>query len=194
MSYPRLVIIGNPFEGYTYHGPFDTFEAAEEYAEAVSGGGSEWWVGDLQLVAVKTDDCPPQGIQRPILDMSGPQRNADAAETASQVACPYCGQPAGQACITARKREATFTHMDRIHARLNEMTRQTLLMNHPTEQQPDACPSCRSIYKHIVQAPCSDGLTAATVERRLVPPHHAWHDAASRAVRPEWMDDKDFVG
>lgn len=71
--------------------------------------------------SVDADIAPPQGIARP--DMSGPERNALASETATQVGCPYCLQPPGCACVTSSHNEASFTHMQRIHARLEQMGR-----------------------------------------------------------------------
>lgn len=178
-----IIVTGTVIDGLRFHGPFSTPGAAQAYAEAIGPIRHGHQIVKLELDAQR-DECSPRGIVRPILDLSGPQRNADAAETATEVECPFCKQGIGQACVTSSLNEATFTHMDRIHARLDQMTRQVILFNKPTEQQPDACPCCGSTRKHIANPPCN------TVKVGL----HPWHDAPSRAVKPEWMDDKDFVG
>lgn len=41
-----IVIIGNPVQGFNYHGPFDTVEEAAEWGNDNSEGG-DWWVTDL---------------------------------------------------------------------------------------------------------------------------------------------------
>lgn len=38
------VAAGNPFEGLTLHGPFDTWEEANEFAASTDG---DWWIVDL---------------------------------------------------------------------------------------------------------------------------------------------------
>lgn len=52
----RIVIAGTPIEGFTHHGPFDTFEDAEVFADK-TGITGDWWIVDLQSPApTKWDD------------------------------------------------------------------------------------------------------------------------------------------
>jgi hypothetical protein len=44
-----------------------------------------------------------------------------AAETAIDIACPLCGQQAGQTCVTKALNEAAFTHMKRVNERLRQI-------------------------------------------------------------------------
>jgi hypothetical protein len=49
--------------------------------------------------------------------------NIIAWHTADQLACPFCHVGPGQACVTfPRARNATFTHMKRVNARLAQVT------------------------------------------------------------------------
>lgn len=49
--------------------------------------------------------------------------NLIAWHTADYVACPHCKVPPGTACVTfPRGRNATFTHMKRVNARLAAIT------------------------------------------------------------------------
>jgi hypothetical protein len=41
-----IVIIGNPVQGFNYHGPFDNVEEAADWGNDNSEGG-DWWVTDL---------------------------------------------------------------------------------------------------------------------------------------------------
>jgi hypothetical protein len=45
----QIVVIGSPTEGYTFHGPFDTIEEAEAWADQLKSYDS-WWVADLMEV------------------------------------------------------------------------------------------------------------------------------------------------
>lgn len=38
----HIIILGNPVDGLTFHGPFDDPEAATTWAEKTSDG--EWWL------------------------------------------------------------------------------------------------------------------------------------------------------
>jgi hypothetical protein len=52
-----IVMIGNPFEGLSFDGPFETFEDAEEYIEKYYGFRScETWVASL----TRLDDPKPK--------------------------------------------------------------------------------------------------------------------------------------
>lgn len=43
-----ILIRGNPVDGLTFLGPFDSRETAIEYAEvAMADDGGDWWVADL---------------------------------------------------------------------------------------------------------------------------------------------------
>jgi len=41
-----LVITGNPVQGFFYYGPFDSLDAATEWA-AREQDGEDWWAGPL---------------------------------------------------------------------------------------------------------------------------------------------------
>ena len=43
-----IVITGNPVEGFSYHGPYPTEDAAEDAKFTIEGNGGDWcWVGKL---------------------------------------------------------------------------------------------------------------------------------------------------
>lgn len=42
---PRIVITGNPVDGFAYHGPFESEEEAQEWAE--NECQDDWWVAPL---------------------------------------------------------------------------------------------------------------------------------------------------
>lgn len=41
-----ILIFGNPVEGFTFRGPFDTQEEAVDYADPIM---EEWWTAELTL-------------------------------------------------------------------------------------------------------------------------------------------------
>ena len=47
MSEQRIIVTGTPIDGFTYIGPFDSFESAEAYADHIGVMG-DWWITDLQ--------------------------------------------------------------------------------------------------------------------------------------------------
>lgn len=47
MSEQRIIVTGTPIDGFTYIGPFDSFESAESYADHIGVMG-DWWITDLQ--------------------------------------------------------------------------------------------------------------------------------------------------
>ena len=50
-----VVVVGDPVEGFSYHGPFDTSEDACEYGDFHRGSNvDEYWVVPLRLFG--TDD------------------------------------------------------------------------------------------------------------------------------------------
>ena len=54
---PRVVLTGNPLDGFKVVGPFADFEAALNFIETEPQGGSEdMWVTDLHAPATFTDD------------------------------------------------------------------------------------------------------------------------------------------
>jgi hypothetical protein len=42
-----IVLAGNPFDGFSYYGTFESFEEAQEWADSTIGFNSEWWVAKL---------------------------------------------------------------------------------------------------------------------------------------------------
>ena len=54
MSAQYMVTVGDPFDGFTHYGPFDSAEEANAWADnenTASGvvGNESWWVGVLNL-------------------------------------------------------------------------------------------------------------------------------------------------
>lgn len=47
MSEQRIIVTGTPVEGFTFIGPFDSFDSAESYADHIGVMG-DWWITDLQ--------------------------------------------------------------------------------------------------------------------------------------------------
>lgn len=43
---PYIVVIGNPIDGFTHHGPFGDFEEASEFGDS-NMISSEWWAVTL---------------------------------------------------------------------------------------------------------------------------------------------------
>jgi hypothetical protein len=41
-----IIVVGNPMDGFVFHGPFPSCEAADEYAETKLKG-EEWWLTSL---------------------------------------------------------------------------------------------------------------------------------------------------
>lgn len=41
---PWVVVVGNPFDGMTCWGPFQSYEQASAYAEKCEG---DWWIVDI---------------------------------------------------------------------------------------------------------------------------------------------------
>jgi hypothetical protein len=42
-----LVIVGNPLDGYTHFGPFDSQNEATDWASENVDRYYEWWIGEL---------------------------------------------------------------------------------------------------------------------------------------------------
>jgi hypothetical protein len=61
----RIVVTGNPIDGFAYHGPFDTFEDAEEWAQN-AGVMGDWWITDLLPPVAKTLPLHYPGAAIPI--------------------------------------------------------------------------------------------------------------------------------
>jgi hypothetical protein len=47
MSEQRIIVTGTPIDGFTYIGPFDSFDSAESYADHIGVMG-DWWITTLQ--------------------------------------------------------------------------------------------------------------------------------------------------
>ena len=43
-----IVLVGNPFDGFTHYGTFDSFENAQKWADETIGFISDWWVAGLE--------------------------------------------------------------------------------------------------------------------------------------------------
>lgn len=43
-----VIAFGDPFDGIQLVGPFDSHEAAVEYAEDESGSSTDWWIAPLE--------------------------------------------------------------------------------------------------------------------------------------------------
>lgn len=50
---PRIVVAGNPVDGFTFHGPFDGPEAADAWAEDMQ---DDWWMAKLTAPTVDTTE------------------------------------------------------------------------------------------------------------------------------------------
>lgn len=49
MAQQTIVVIGDPTQGFSFHGPFDDTDVAVEWAEC--NASNSWWVADLEEVA-----------------------------------------------------------------------------------------------------------------------------------------------
>jgi len=55
---PSVLIIGNPSDGFSYVGPFEDSEAAQQYVERWRIDSSDWWIAALtppEVAAWKLD-------------------------------------------------------------------------------------------------------------------------------------------
>lgn len=50
-----ILLVGNILEGYTFIGPFDSLDEAEEYGDTCFGSGTEWMFATLSAPSVKIE-------------------------------------------------------------------------------------------------------------------------------------------
>lgn len=57
-----IVIYGNPSDGFSHVGPFESRDDASQYASADTAG--DWWIVMLDAPAIATDDDRSNGPRR----------------------------------------------------------------------------------------------------------------------------------
>jgi len=62
----HVVIVGNPADGFSFYGPFDTAEAAHEAADCAF---DDWWIARLHEPEVLTD---PNADNEPTTERNQP--------------------------------------------------------------------------------------------------------------------------
>lgn len=59
-----IVLFGDPVQGFTYHGTFDTGDEACEYGDLHRGNaGDEYWVAPLQFDVGNDEGCGKWGCK-----------------------------------------------------------------------------------------------------------------------------------
>jgi hypothetical protein len=51
MSSEYIVVMGTPMNGFTFHGPFESVEAAADWADTQTR--PDWWIAPLQTDGTK---------------------------------------------------------------------------------------------------------------------------------------------
>jgi hypothetical protein len=99
----HIVVIGNPVDGFSFFGPFESFEDAEWFGDRVDG---EWWITDLTPLS--------SSLQR---ELRAPRFNVTRTEWPEDVECDECGRNDVVGCIggthyfcTRHEAEVTAMH------------------------------------------------------------------------------------
>ena len=59
-----IVLFGDPVQGFTYHGPFDTSDEACEYGDLHRGNDAdEYWVAPLEFSVSNDEGCGKWGCK-----------------------------------------------------------------------------------------------------------------------------------